>query len=267
MNYYQELGLASSAASEEIREAYRNLVRLLHPDQQRDPALKKLAECQMRRANQIHEVLSDPERRRRYDSEIASENPERQISRPIKTPPPIPPSTAKTTPRRKWDTAAWLATALVGILGICWYVTRQPIYEAALPEVTGAKYLDWAAPKHFAGTWFYSQQNSIGNTSVYAPKYMEMVISEENGALHGRYRARYQAPGGSLSPDVAFMFEGRPQGNTARFPWSALGRTKGDVQLRLVSENALEIVWTATQMEKEMGLVSGTAVLVRQGER
>lgn len=64
MSYYDDLGVTPEANTVEIRESYRNLVRLLHPDQYTDPALKNAAEGQMRRINKSHSVLSDPERRR-----------------------------------------------------------------------------------------------------------------------------------------------------------------------------------------------------------
>jgi len=40
MNYYEELGLRPSASAEEIRQAYRELARLLPPDQQREEGLR-----------------------------------------------------------------------------------------------------------------------------------------------------------------------------------------------------------------------------------
>jgi hypothetical protein len=67
MNYYEELGVDRSASAEQIRQAYRNLAKLLHPDQCNDGALRALAETQMRRLNQILEVLSDPQERLAYD--------------------------------------------------------------------------------------------------------------------------------------------------------------------------------------------------------
>ena len=57
ITYYEELGVASDASSEEIRDAFRALVRLLHPDQQTDEQLKDIAENQMRKLNRIYAVL------------------------------------------------------------------------------------------------------------------------------------------------------------------------------------------------------------------
>jgi hypothetical protein len=70
VNHYEELGLERSATTEQIRSAYRNLARLLHPDQQRDEELRRLAEVQMRRLNFIHAVLADPVRRSQYDASL-----------------------------------------------------------------------------------------------------------------------------------------------------------------------------------------------------
>src|SRR5690242_7663026 len=67
MNYYEELGLSPSASAEEIRQAYKSVARLVHPDRQSDAHLRKMAELQMTRLNDILAVLSDPVRRERYD--------------------------------------------------------------------------------------------------------------------------------------------------------------------------------------------------------
>src|SRR5690242_18836533 len=72
LTHYDDLGLRATATDEEIREAYLNLVRLLHPDLQREPALKRFSENQMKRVGRAYAVLSDHERRRRYDGELAN---------------------------------------------------------------------------------------------------------------------------------------------------------------------------------------------------
>ena len=67
ITFYEELGLDPGATPQQIRDAFRALVRLLHPDQHPDPQLKEIAERQMRKLNRIYAVLSDPDSRRRYD--------------------------------------------------------------------------------------------------------------------------------------------------------------------------------------------------------
>lgn len=57
MDYYDELGLERSASADEVREAWRTLARLLHPDRQQDPELRAHAERQMRRLNEMAGVL------------------------------------------------------------------------------------------------------------------------------------------------------------------------------------------------------------------
>jgi hypothetical protein len=68
MDYYEELGLSRSASVSDIRQAYKQLVRLLHPDHCPDEAAKRMAELQMKRLNGILEILTDPAERAYYDS-------------------------------------------------------------------------------------------------------------------------------------------------------------------------------------------------------
>jgi curved DNA-binding protein CbpA len=70
MTYYEELGIRHDASIDEIRQAFKVLARLLHPDGHLDDRLKALAECQMKRLNEVLAILADPQKRREYDESL-----------------------------------------------------------------------------------------------------------------------------------------------------------------------------------------------------
>lgn len=63
-DYYATLGVPKTSTAKEIKQAYRKLARKFHPDV--NPG-GKTAEAKFKEINEANEVLSDPEKRKKYD--------------------------------------------------------------------------------------------------------------------------------------------------------------------------------------------------------
>lgn len=64
IDYYQLLGLDKNASQEDIKKAYRKLARKYHPDLNPND---KESHKKFQQINEANEVLSDPEKRKKYD--------------------------------------------------------------------------------------------------------------------------------------------------------------------------------------------------------
>lgn len=65
--YYDVLNVSTNATDEEIKRAYHKLIKLWHPDLHPEDVN---AEIRTRKINEAYEVLSDPEKRSKYDESI-----------------------------------------------------------------------------------------------------------------------------------------------------------------------------------------------------
>jgi curved DNA-binding protein len=63
-DYYKVLGIEKTATPEEIKKAYRKLALKYHPDKTKGD---KVAEEKFKEINEANEVLSDPQKRKKYD--------------------------------------------------------------------------------------------------------------------------------------------------------------------------------------------------------
>src|SRR3954470_20159307 len=63
-DYYDVLGVSRTATADEIKKAHRKLVRQHHPDVNKN---NKASEEKFKEAQEAYDVLSDPEKRKKYD--------------------------------------------------------------------------------------------------------------------------------------------------------------------------------------------------------
>ena len=66
IDYYKILGIEKTASQEEIRKAYRKLAKRYHPDLNKE---NQEAKERFQEINEANEILSDPEKRKKYDEE------------------------------------------------------------------------------------------------------------------------------------------------------------------------------------------------------
>lgn len=327
MSYYEDFGLPPNASPEQIREAYKLLVRLMHPDHQTDPALKWAAEGQMRRINKAYAVLSDPERRRQYDAGPIA---------PLERTAPLVIRTPHAVVVRTHLQAApllWIGAAVLSLGAIVWLATQgqlttvptrtarassaephpqeqhassdlpptrtrvgTPVPPPSVSEAQRAPEPEQAAvpvppveapplavapaftppqfpapelarlpPNHFGGFWALPHEKNYQRQSgQYPPQFIEATITEHEGLIHGKYRARYYISNRPISPNVNFEFEGTPEGGVAKLPWHGEGGSVGILDIKLLSAEEMELVWRATDFGQVLGLASGTAVLMRR---
>jgi len=331
LTHYDDLGLSAGASEEEIREAYLNLVRLLHPDMQNAPSLKRFADFQMKRVSRAYAVLSDRERRRRYDAELAHGGGDPDTPGALKR-------RAGRWRARALITIGWLICAFAGVIGIGWYVSQQSVAsrdaeqlppaasaattadttrvaaagpggQPANPAATGAgdrqadpdparaeiaaastardralertihqaKELDFlsslilAAPprppanaSRFSGVWVLPAPKVEAPVSAFTPESIDLIVSGQTGRIQGRYRAIYPGMGATEPPMVRFYFEGTCDNEIANASWSSDDGSKGEIQLKLASDNALQLVWSVTDAANQTGPATGTVALVRK---
>ncbi len=318
MDHYEELGLPRSASQEEIRQAYRRVARLLHPDRCADDEGRRLADLQMKRLNGIVAVLTDPAARASYDQGLLAD-----------TKIPCPPARRG----RFFGRLAWPVAAALLILFLAWALPHgkppgpaiQPTAEPATagtsqPEPAPRLHRTFHAPRRvaappsfspilepppavpaltdaaapetrelplalpppptpapvasapsavadgLAGEWLYVPPVRAKSNGLYPIEYIELRMTEESGVLRGSYRARYRVSDRAISPNVAFQFRGRAGADGGSLPWVGTAGAQGQLTLRRLASGALEVSWFADRLGAELGLVSGSATLVRKQE-
>jgi molecular chaperone DnaJ len=84
-NFYEVLGVSKDATGDDIRKAYRDIAKRSHPDMNRGKDNTESTE-RFKEAGRAYEVLSDPDKRRRYDAGQRPDMHFRRSRRPASSP-------------------------------------------------------------------------------------------------------------------------------------------------------------------------------------
>lgn len=115
-----------------------------------------------------------------------------------------------------------------------------------------------------AGTWIYvPSPRDEKQDKLYRPEYIEMRIQQNRGQLLGTYQARYRVTDRALDPNVRFHFEGTTNEAQPTFDWTGANGSGGNVKLKPIGDNSVQVDWRVTQKSNSADLTSGTAVLTR----
>jgi hypothetical protein len=116
----------------------------------------------------------------------------------------------------------------------------------------------------FSGLWVLAESSTSALST--GPQSADLILAEDENAVEGRYRARYPAaPGRPDASIVRFYIEGLcQQESLANLKWTGDTGAKGELHMRLASDNSIELVWSATETGDQTGPASGTATLIRK---
>ena len=125
MSHYDTLGVRPDASDGEIRRAYRELARHLHPDRGRSDATAMAA------LNEAYRVLRDPGRRAAYD---AAQRP--SVTRPAPVSRPGAPSTGTPSPPAPLPPARFPWKLMIGmfVAGAAFVLVAAALFERTPPR-------------------------------------------------------------------------------------------------------------------------------------
>jgi curved DNA-binding protein CbpA len=116
-NFYQILGVGPSASADEIKSAYRDLVKRYHPDLFPAAEAKAEATNKLRQINEAYAVLGNPKRRHDYD--------QRFIQKPTGSAPTAATAEHRGASPRRWPGNLRSKTGLIKILKERLYFSKK----------------------------------------------------------------------------------------------------------------------------------------------
>lgn len=265
VNFYQILGVGQSASADEIRSAYRDLVKRYHPDLFHAAGEKATATEKLRQINEAYAVLGNSERRQRYDQKIvqrpqpppraAAATARRQTSRPRRAAAPrrktIKMPKALLRFSKKWAGYSLAAAAMILMLvyaarsvprlATAWVLVEK--LEVSVPNT---------APRDGAGTGWVRVGEYLSVTDCAAAIKQKVRQDEQEGS-----EAVYDERNGTMAITLYIKKETRrgPQGTAEAIESTPDNVTKRVRSLECHATQRVEMESRFQRTLRKMGLV------------
>jgi curved DNA-binding protein CbpA len=188
-DFYQVLGVQRSASSDEIRSAFRDLVKLYHPDLFSTAEEKEQANEKLRQLNEAYAVLGNPQRRRDYDQGFTQKPEQRVRPGPARRrrPPvrPRPKSASKSTLRKLAIDWSRISKRRLGY-ALATAATVMLLFYAAKPQARWT--IGWTLVESVETSAITNSPPSVRSPQTWSPVAQFASASECAGALKRQVR-------------------------------------------------------------------------------
>jgi curved DNA-binding protein CbpA len=133
-DFYKILGVGPNASTDEIKSAYRNLVKKYHPDLYKTASGKKKGNEKLQQINEAYAALSDEERRRAYDATRAPKTAVVRKPAPARDRPVVRKKTTPVADRLRFFKAAFLTPAAWVIGAVFLVIVLDAVWSALQEE-------------------------------------------------------------------------------------------------------------------------------------
>jgi curved DNA-binding protein CbpA len=133
-----------------------------------------------------------------------------------------------------------------------------------MPVATGVVRRSVERHDPLAGEWEYAPKEPEKRKSgFYSPEFIHLQLFWDEGALRGKYQARYHVTDRPISPDVSFLLSPMDP-ESRKFIWQSSNGSRGTLKIRPIDPGTIRVEWRTTVPSRAPALSTGTATLVRR---
>jgi hypothetical protein len=111
--------------------------------------------------------------------------------------------------------------------------------------------------------WRYANPAKRQAPSGVLAQEVEVGITRQSGTIYGYFEGSDIVSQKPAAKDVSFQFSFTAENESAATTWSSTDGSRGEITLRMLSEDSIEVIWVASHVGRLGRLASGRITLVR----